>query len=79
MTENQNNVDKVNKKFTQKTRSPVARKCIQCGVDFISSRSDALYCGNACRSSSFRKKPPIGGPRERLPRFRLYEPFTFCG
>ena len=62
-----------------KTRSKVDRTCVVCGVEFLAARSDAVYCGSACRGWAFQNKVPVFGPRPRKPRFRLYEPFTFCG
>lgn len=33
-------------------RQPRMVECVQCGETFVSQRTDALYCSNACRTAA---------------------------
>jgi hypothetical protein len=35
------------------------KQCVICGLDFVSERSDALYCSNRCRSRSKRIRADV--------------------
>lgn len=61
------------------TAALLERRCIVCDAKFTPKRKDALMCSSSCRQLKFREGVPIAGPRIRKPRFRLFEPFTFCG
>jgi len=55
----------------------ISKMCVVCGKQFLCRRSDAICCSGACRALKFKHGVPVSGPRPRLPRFQLYEPFTF--
>ena len=47
------------------------RVCIVCGKKFTPTRSDALYCSNACRQSAYRQRVTI---KPSVQNERLIEP-----
>jgi len=53
-------------------RSPVHEKrCLECLSDFLSSRSDARFCTDACRTNAHRAKTGIRAATDLRQQLKL--------